>query len=116
MDVGRPIRVRVLGVRYPAPPTPAERRAAQQAYLQQQQGQQQQQQLGGSGSSASSSADAEVAPPVGSAANPYAPMEVLASANGDGLGMVEWWTPEEEEEEEEEDGEGKDGEQMMVER
>jgi hypothetical protein len=31
-------------------------------------------------------------------------MEVLASANGDGLGMVEWWTPEEEEEEGEDGG------------
>jgi hypothetical protein len=72
--------------------------AAQQQQAQQQQ--QHQQNGVGAATAGPLSADAEVPPPVGSAANPFAPMEVLASANGDGLGMVEWWTPEEEEAEE----------------
>jgi DNA-directed RNA polymerase III subunit RPC8 len=107
MDVGGRVRVRVTSVRYPAPPTPAERRQAQQQQQMQQMQQQQQQQHqmqaagggGGGGHVGADPADAEAPPPVGSAANPYAPMEVLASANGDGLGMVDWWTGEEEEEE-----------------
>lgn len=67
MDLGEEVRLKVRSVRFNAPPTPAQMAAA----------------------TAAAAATGE--PVLGTAAKPFAPMEVIGDVNGDGLGLVSWW-------------------------
>jgi DNA-directed RNA polymerase III subunit RPC8 len=68
MDVGEDIRFRVHALRFHSVPTPLEQ--------------------------ASATGDAKL---LGTAARPFAPMEVVGDINGDGLGLLAWWGGGEEE-------------------
>ena len=67
MDLGEEVRLKVRSVRFNKPPTPLEL--------------------------ANATGDGKL---LGTAAKPFAPMEVIGDMNGDGLGLLTWWAPPEE--------------------
>lgn len=89
MELSEPVRLRVTDVKFNPVPTPSQLKAQGEAHLEymrvlssclHDQG----------GSSCSNSAGDKV---LGTAAQPFVPMEVVGVMDADGLGCIAWWLP-----------------------